>query len=88
MDRLLTPEDLAQYLQTTVAALAQARYQGRGVPFCKDGRRASVLLGAQCVTEPAPDDDDGSSEGANKSVAPMVIEAKAAALRARLGCIG
>ncbi|GAB5896081.1 helix-turn-helix domain-containing protein [Mycolicibacterium mageritense] len=36
---LMTAKQLADYLQTTEAALAQDRYLGRGVPFTKIGKR-------------------------------------------------
>lgn len=39
MPELLTPEEAAELLRTTPAALAQARYRGIGVPFKKLGKR-------------------------------------------------
>jgi len=39
MPDLGTPGDVAQYLHTTVANLAQLRYLGRGPKFIKVGRR-------------------------------------------------
>jgi len=40
---LLTADQLAELLQTTPAALAQDRYQGRGVPYTRVGRRIRYL---------------------------------------------
>lgn len=40
-DDMLTPEELAALLRTSVAALAMRRYRGGGPPFVKVGR--SVL---------------------------------------------
>lgn len=40
---LLTADQLAELLQTTAAALAQDRYQGRGVPYTRVGRRIRYL---------------------------------------------
>jgi hypothetical protein len=39
MSDLGTPFDVAQYLHSTVANLAQLRYTGRGPKFIKVGRR-------------------------------------------------
>lgn len=36
---MATPSEVAAYLRTTEASLAQARYRGTGVPFIKVGRR-------------------------------------------------
>lgn len=36
---MATPAEVASYLRTTEASLAQARYRGTGVPFVKVGRR-------------------------------------------------
>jgi hypothetical protein len=36
---LATPSEVAQYLRTTTAALAQDRYKGTGPRFIKRGRR-------------------------------------------------
>ncbi|NLE78235.1 MAG: helix-turn-helix domain-containing protein [Rhodococcus sp.] len=36
---LATPKEVATYLHTTEASLAQARYKGNGIPFVKNGRR-------------------------------------------------
>lgn len=36
---LATPTEVANYLHTTTASLAQQRYRGAGIPFVKDGRR-------------------------------------------------
>lgn len=38
-----TPEQVAKLFQTTVAALAQDRYRGRGVPFVKIAGRVRYL---------------------------------------------
>lgn len=48
MDELLTPEQLAEYLQVSTAALANDRYLGKGPRFIKLGgkvryRRSDVL---------------------------------------------
>ncbi|CAN5524317.1 hypothetical protein BH09ACT7_BH09ACT7_08520 [soil metagenome] len=40
---VMTPPQLAGYLQTTPAALAQDRYLGRGVPYTRVGRRIRYL---------------------------------------------
>lgn len=34
-----TPAQVAQYLHTTTASLAQARYHGTGVAYVKNGRK-------------------------------------------------
>ncbi|QRE79156.1 helix-turn-helix domain-containing protein [Rhodococcus ruber] len=36
---LATPADVANYLHTTVASLAQQRYKGTGPKYFKDGKR-------------------------------------------------
>ncbi len=36
---MATPPEVAEYLHTTPAALAQDRYLGRGVPYVKHGRK-------------------------------------------------
>ncbi|GAA12582.1 helix-turn-helix domain-containing protein [Gordonia alkanivorans] len=36
---LATPSEVADYLHTTAAALAQDRYLGRGLPYTKHGRK-------------------------------------------------
>ena len=36
---LATPKEVAAYLHTTEASLAQARYRGNGIPFVKNGRK-------------------------------------------------
>lgn len=36
---LATPQEVAEYRRTTVAALAQERYRGEGPPYIKAGRR-------------------------------------------------
>ncbi|MDH6282595.1 helix-turn-helix transcriptional regulator [Prescottella agglutinans] len=36
---LATPQEVANYLHTTTASLAQLRYKGGGIPFCKVGGR-------------------------------------------------
>ncbi|WP_168706585.1 helix-turn-helix transcriptional regulator [Gordonia paraffinivorans] len=33
------PREVAAYVRTTEASLAQDRYQGRGIPYIKAGRR-------------------------------------------------
>lgn len=38
-----TPAQLANVMQTTVAALAQDRYLGRGIPFVKFGKRVRYM---------------------------------------------
>jgi hypothetical protein len=40
---IATAKDIAPVLQTSVAALAQDRYRGRGVPFIKHGKRIRYL---------------------------------------------
>jgi len=40
---MATATQLAEFLQTTPAALAQDRYLGRGVPFIKVGKRVRYL---------------------------------------------
>lgn len=40
---VIVPEELAGALRTTVGALAQDRYMGRGVPHVKYGRRVRYL---------------------------------------------
>jgi hypothetical protein len=39
LDELLTPHETADYVGTTEAVLAQDRYLGRGLPYCRIGRR-------------------------------------------------
>ena len=36
---LATPVEVADFMHTTTATLAQERYQGRGIPYVKHGRR-------------------------------------------------
>lgn len=36
---LATPHEVAEYLHTTTASLAQQRYRGNGIPFVKNGRK-------------------------------------------------
>lgn len=48
MDELMTPEQLAEFLQVSTGSLANDRYLGRGVRFIKLGklvryRRSDVL---------------------------------------------
>ena len=57
LPQLATPKQVADYIQTTPAALAQDRYHGRGIPFIKVGNRVRYLrddiaayLAAQRVT--------------------------------------
>lgn len=38
MDELMTPEQLADYLQVSVKKLANERYLGRGIRFVKIGK--------------------------------------------------
>lgn len=45
--RLLTPEEVAEIMRTSPAALAQQRYKGNGIPFVRDGRR--ILYRAEDV---------------------------------------
>jgi hypothetical protein len=40
---VLTPEELAPVLRTTVGALSQDRYRGVGVPYVKHGKRVRYL---------------------------------------------
>lgn len=40
---LATADQLASFLQTTSAALAQDRYMGTGVPYVRVGRRIRYL---------------------------------------------
>ncbi len=67
-----------------LAAKAGARNSASDSKMLQAIHDASILLGAQCVSEPAPDVDDGSSEGANRALE-AAVEAKAALLRIRLG---
>jgi hypothetical protein len=39
LPEVMTAAELAQFMRTTAAALAQDRYLGRGVPFVKFGER-------------------------------------------------
>ena len=36
---LATPQEVADYMRTTVEALSQDRYLGQGIPYVKHGRR-------------------------------------------------
>ncbi|MGY4101614.1 helix-turn-helix domain-containing protein [Nocardia sp. R16R-3T] len=36
---MATPPEVAEYLRTTTASLAQQRYRGVGIPYAKLGRR-------------------------------------------------
>jgi hypothetical protein len=45
MPDLGTPTDVAEYLRTTVANLAQLRYMGRGPKFIKVGRKVLSTAG-------------------------------------------
>jgi hypothetical protein len=38
-----TPDQIADFVQTTPAALAQDRYRGRGIPFVKIAGRVRYL---------------------------------------------
>ncbi len=38
-DAVVLPAELAAYLKTTAAVLAQNRYRGVGIPYVRDGRR-------------------------------------------------
>lgn len=38
MDELLTPEQVAEWFQTSTKMLANDRYLGKGVPFIKIGK--------------------------------------------------
>lgn len=40
---IATAEELAPVLRTTPGSLAQDRYRGTGVPYCKHGRRVRYL---------------------------------------------
>jgi len=42
---VITASQMAQFLQTTPAALAQDRYLGRGVPYTRIGRRIRYMRG-------------------------------------------
>lgn len=46
LPELMTAKQLAEYLQTTEAALSQDRYLGRGVPFIKAGAKRVRYLRA------------------------------------------
>jgi hypothetical protein len=48
---------------------------------------ASSLLGAQCTQEPAPDEADGSAEGANKDANEATLNAQLDAFRIRLSAL-
>ncbi|OMC08539.1 helix-turn-helix transcriptional regulator [Mycolicibacterium fortuitum] len=39
LDRLLTPQEVADYRGITLNALSQERYRGAGPKFIRDGRR-------------------------------------------------
>lgn len=43
LPEVLTPAELAPYLRTSTASLAQDRYLGRGIPFVKYGKRVRYL---------------------------------------------
>lgn len=43
LPEVLTPAELADFLRTTTASLAQDRYLGRGIPFIKHGKRVRYL---------------------------------------------
>ncbi|MDO0975981.1 helix-turn-helix domain-containing protein [Mycolicibacterium frederiksbergense] len=40
---VMTSAQLAEFLQSTAAAMAQDRYLGRGVPYTRIGRRVRYL---------------------------------------------
>lgn len=40
---IATPPQVAKVVQTTVDALAQDRYRGRGIPYVRIGRRIRYL---------------------------------------------
>jgi len=53
-----TPKQVANFVQTTEAAMSQDRYRGRGIPFVKIGGRVRYLrqdvldyLGAHRMTQ-------------------------------------
>lgn len=39
LPEMATPPEVAEYMHTTPAALAQDRYQRRGIPYIKHGRK-------------------------------------------------
>ena len=43
LPELMTPSELAGFMQTTINSLAQDRYLGRGIPFVKFGKRVRYL---------------------------------------------
>jgi hypothetical protein len=45
LEPLLTPRQVARYLHTTEARLAQDRHLGRGLPFVRHGRNILYRVG-------------------------------------------
>lgn len=40
---VMTPPEVADFMQTTTSSLAQDRYLGQGIPFVKFGKRVRYL---------------------------------------------
>jgi len=43
LPEVMTPAEVAQFLRTTTASLAQDRYLGRGIPYTKFTKRVRYL---------------------------------------------
>jgi hypothetical protein len=84
--KVLASKGILDILDEQLGLKAGARNSAADSQLLQAVHDASVLLGASCVptSEPEPDADDGSSEGANRALA-AAVEAKAALLRIRLG---
>lgn len=77
---------VADLLAAAVATKAGARNSAADGKMVQAIHDAASLLGAQCISEPAPDADDGSSEGANKSVHAFVVGKSLNGSLEDLGC--
>lgn len=83
--------DVVEVPEQAVEVKAGARNSAADSKYLQAAHDALVLCGANCVTEAAPADGDGASEGANKSVSSLVISRKGFAgsvedLQSRLQC--
>lgn len=75
----------------TATSKAGARNSAADSKMVQAIHDAASILGAQCASEPSPDVDDGSSEGANKAVKSLMVVGKSMTgsvedLRDRIQC--
>lgn len=68
---------VADLLAAAVTLKAGARNSASDSKMIQAIHDASALLGAQCVSEASPDEEDGAAEGANKAVRQSFVVGKA-----------